>query len=85
MKRIAWIETVDEADASGELADLYARERDPRTKEVDHILRVHSLHPRTLDDHARMYHTIMHGESGVTRTEREIVAVVVSTINECDY
>lgn len=85
MKRIAWIDTVDEADATGELAEMYARERDPKTKQVDHILRVHSLHPRTLDDHARMYHTIMHAESGVTRIEREILAVVVSTINACHY
>ena len=85
MERIAWIETVPEEEASGELAEAYERERDPKSGEVDHILRVHSLHPRTLDDHARLYHTVMHGPGNLTRGEREMIAVVVSSINACHY
>ncbi len=83
--KIAWIRTIDESDATGSLAESYEKERDPGTGRVDHILRVHSLAPDTLDDHARLYHTLMHGESGLSRAEREMIAVVVSTINECHY
>jgi len=85
MERIAWIEAVPEEEATGSLAASFERERNPVTKRVDHILRVHSLHPETLDDHARMYHTLMHGESGLSRAEREMIAVVVSAINDCRY
>ena len=84
-ERVAWIETVSTDDADGTLAQLYARERDPLTRDVDHILMVHSLHPQSLDDHARLYHTLMHGDSDLTRVERELIAVVVSSINECHY
>ncbi len=84
-QRIAWIETVSEEEAEGELADLYARERDRRRGGVDHILRVHSLHPQTLADHARMYHTLMHSPGGLSRAEREMIALVVSAINRCHY
>ncbi len=85
MKRIAWIETVAEEDAEGLLSELYAAERDPRSGGVDHILKVHSLHPETLRDHAQLYHTVMHGESGLSRAEREMIGVVVSLVNECHY
>ena len=85
MDRIAWIDSVEEEDAEGPLAEAYAKERDPRSKRVDHILRIHSLNPPTLDDHANLYHTILHGESGLSRAEREMIGVVVSAINECHY
>ena len=81
----AWIDTVSESDAEGQLADLYLRERDPKSGRVDHILKVHSLNPPTLDDHARLYHTIMHGDSGLSLAEREMMGVVVSTLNGCEY
>lgn len=85
MKPVAWIETIAEEDATAELARLYQKEKDFRTGKVDHILKVHSLNPPSLADHARMYHHVMHGESGLTLAEREMVAVVVSAINECHY
>jgi len=81
----AWIQTVPEAEAQGLLKELYDQERDPRTGAVDNILKVHSLHPETLRAHADLYHTVMHGRSGVTAIEREMIAVVVSSLNRCHY
>jgi alkylhydroperoxidase family enzyme len=46
---------------------------------------IHSLNPATLRAHADLYHTVMHGESGLNRAEREMIAVVVSAINRCHY
>ena len=74
-----------EADASGLLADLYDKEKDPETGLVDNILKVHSLHPETLRAHIDLYRTIMYGRSGVTRVEREMIGVVVSKLNDCHY
>jgi alkylhydroperoxidase family enzyme len=85
VKREAWIETVPEEQATGLLKELYDRERDQRVGVVDNILKVHSLHPETLRAHADLYHTVMHGPSGVSPVEREMIAVVVSALNRCHY
>ena len=84
-ERIAWIDAVAEADASGLLAELYGKESDPKTGLVDNILKVHSLHPETLRAHIDLYRTVMYGRSGVTRIEREMIGVVVSKLNDCHY
>ena len=83
--RAAWIETIDDGDVSGELAELYARERDPQTGKLDHILKVHSLLPASLDDHARLYHTAMHARGETSLGERELIGLVVSDLNGCRY
>ena len=85
MPHDAWIRTIPEDEATGLLADLYAQEIDQRQQVVDNILKVHSLHPETLRDHAQMYHTLMHAPAGVSRAEREMLGVVVSTLNRCEY
>lgn len=85
MARDAWIETVPEDEATGPLADAYAAERDPSTGRVDNVLKVHSLHPDSLTDHARLYHTIMHGPGELSLVEREMIGLVVSTLNGCRY
>jgi alkylhydroperoxidase family enzyme len=46
---------------------------------------VHSLNPPTLRAHADLYHTVMHAQSPLRRSEREMVALVVSAINQCRY
>ncbi len=90
MKR-AWIDVVDESLADGELAEAYAvagakpASGEREAVRVDNIIAVHSLHPQTMVDHLELYKTIMHRASGLSRIEREIMAVVVSTINECHY
>ena len=81
----AWIRMIPEEEAEGELAQLYAQEMDRRHNVVDNIMKIHSLHPATLRDHASMYHTLMHEPAGLSRAEREMIGVVVSTINRCEY
>ena len=81
----AWIATIAEDQADGELAKQYERGRDPQSGVVDNILVVHSLHPRSLRDHLDLYLTSMHRPCGLSRAEREMMAVVVSAINECHY
>ncbi len=81
----AWIRMIPKNDAEGELAELYEQEMDRRHGVVDNIMKIHSLHPATLRDHAAMYHTLMHEPGGLSRPEREMIGVVVSTINRCAY
>ena len=83
--RPAWIEIIAEDAAVGELAELYDAYRAPQTGVVDNILKIHSLNPPTLRDHAQLYTTLMFGKSGLTRPEREMIGVVVSVENRCLY
>lgn len=85
MGRYAWIEVIAEHEAEGVLAELYQQYQDPVHGVVDNILKVHSLKPTTLDDHGRLYVHTMRGRSELSRAEREMIAVVVSAINECHY
>lgn len=81
---MAWIDEIPPEDAEGELADIYAGVAEPDGS-VDHILRVHGIHPRTLRDHFELYRTLMKRPSPLSRARREMIAVVVSAINECHY
>ncbi len=83
--RIAYIDTVSEANASGELRRAYRRAADPKTGNVDHIMKIHSLNPASLIDHQHLYKTLMHGDSPLSRAQREMIGVVVSAINRCEY
>ncbi len=75
---------IREDEADGELAEMYGRYREPSGR-VDNILKIHSLNPPSLEGHFRLYAHLMRGPSGLTRIEREMIAVAVSKENECHY
>lgn len=81
---MAWIDEVELDEAEGKLAEMYAELVKKRGK-VSNILKVHSLNPDALGNHLDLYMTLMFGKSGLSRTEREAIAVVVSATNECAY
>ena len=81
---MSWIEEIEVEEAEGKLAEMYADLIKARGK-ISNILRVHSLSPEALENHLDLYMTLMFGKSGLTRCEREAVAVVVSASNECEY
>ncbi|RMH78315.1 MAG: peroxidase [Calditrichaeota bacterium] len=81
---MAWIKMIAEAEAQGKLRELYERlQRDDGG--VDNILKIHSLNPPSLEGHYRLYATLMRGKSGLSRAQREMIAVVVSAANRCHY
>ena len=81
---MSWIEEIDVSEAEGKLAEVYAELLEKRGK-VANILQVHSLSPDAMANHLDLYMSIMFGSSGLSRAEREAIAVVVSATNECDY
>ncbi len=83
-KTRAWIEVIPEEAATGELKALYEEIRQRRGKIAD-ILAVQSLHPGALRAHLELYLQVMFSRSGLSRAERELVAVVVSAANRCGY
>ncbi len=81
---MAHIRTIAESEATGELARLYRRVGNPDGT-VDNVMKVHSLNPASLRTHFEMYQAAMHEPSPLSLAEREMVAVVVSRLNGCQY
>ena len=81
---MSWIDEISVDDAEGKLEAIYAELVEKRGK-VSNILKVHSLNPEAMANHLDLYMTVMFGASGLSRAEREAVAVVVSATNECAY
>jgi uncharacterized peroxidase-related enzyme len=52
---------------------------------VPNVFSAYSLRPQRLRNFMAMYNEIMLSESGLTKLERETVAVVVSSANRCYY
>ena len=84
-KKPAWIETVDEAAAADDVKAAYAECGDRKTGKVDHIMKVHSLHPQSMLDHQQLYVTLMYARGPLTRPQREMIGTVVSALNHCVY
>jgi uncharacterized peroxidase-related enzyme len=81
---MAWIKEIGVEKAEGKLKEVYDRIL-KRTDNVANILKVHSLNPEVLEAHLNLYETVMFGESNLSRAQREMIAVVVSNANACDY
>jgi len=82
---MAWIRTVDPAEASGLLKTLYD-EAVARAGKVFHIVRLQSLRPRVLRSSIQLYVELMRSSEGaLSRAQREMIATVVSRENGCHY
>jgi alkylhydroperoxidase family enzyme len=82
---MAWISTVSDGDADDELAALFDQVRDRDTGRVDNIMAIHSLNPAGLAAHDGLYRSAMAGTATLRKVEREMIALVVSQVNDCHY
>ncbi len=81
---MSWIHEIAPEQAEGELKPLY-RELEQRRGKVAHTLQVHSLRPAARRAHLQLYQDLLFASGGLSRREREMIAVVVSRENGCDY
>ncbi len=87
---MTWIRTVQADEAEGRLAKTY-RAAEARAGRVYGILRTMSLAPSVLDASMGLYQRVMFapegvdGRGGLSRRQRELLAVVVSRANGCHY
>lgn len=82
---MAWIETPREDEWEGELADLYAQVVDRTHDRVDNIMQIHALNPAGMAAHSALYSSAMAGTASLRKVERELIALVVSSANDCHY
>jgi alkylhydroperoxidase family enzyme len=86
---VSWIRVIPELEAEGELLALYDELYAPYPGEprgqLDNILQIHSLDPKSLRAHLALYRSAMTGNESLPKVERELIGVVVSGINGCHY
>lgn len=81
---MARIKVIDYDAATGKLKDIY----DDLIRSRGKLARVHtiqSLRPESIVKHIDLYLEIMFSKSELSRPEREMMAVIVSVANQCEY
>lgn len=81
---MAFVKQIGEGEATGPLKGVYDAARD-RAGAVANIIKVMSLDPRSLRASMQLYVSIMKSDNALEAARREMLATVVSNINECHY
>jgi len=80
----SWLPVPDETSLPEDVRALYEAPRE-KLGFVPNVLRYFALRPSHLLRWNEHYEELMKGESGLSKAEREMIAVVVSVANECRY
>jgi len=81
---MAFIKPIKQENAEGQLARIYDSTLN-RAGRVYNIIKIQSLNPPALQGMMQLYMAAMHGESPLSRGQREMMALVVSRANDCHY
>jgi uncharacterized peroxidase-related enzyme len=81
---VPYLRLVNEDEARGLLREEYDAAI-ARAGKVFNIVKAMSLRPSVLRRSMQLYRAMMFGSSGLSRVERELLAVVVSRANDCHY
>lgn len=81
---MSWIKIIEPSEADSELTAAYEAVGAARGT-IANILKVHSIRPRAMSTHLALYRELMFGRSELTRREREMIGVAVSSANACHY
>jgi uncharacterized peroxidase-related enzyme len=82
--RISRLPVPDEADLPADIQELFAANRE-KPGFVPNVFRAMSLRPAALRGFIALYDALMAGEGGLSKAEREMIAVAVSAQNHCHY
>ena len=81
---MSWLRVPDEASLPHEVRALHEPPRE-KLGFVPNVLRNFALRPTHLLRWNYHYEELMKGDSGLSKAEREMIAVVVSVANDCAY
>ncbi|MBO6516678.1 MAG: peroxidase-related enzyme [Bacteroidia bacterium] len=81
---MARIHVTQYEEAEGRLKEIYDDLIQKRGKLAD-VHMIQSLRPESIVKHMELYLEIMFSKSELSRAEREMIAVVVSASNQCEY
>lgn len=83
-ERSTWLRVPDETELPAEVHELWAPSLE-KLGFVPNVLRNYALRPSHLLAWNAWYEVAMKDDSGLSKPEREMIAVVVSVANECAY
>lgn len=78
------IKVIQPDEAEGRLKQIYNNIIDKRGKLAE-VHKIQSLRPESIVHHMDLYMEVMFAKSDLSRAEREMMAVVVSLSNGCEY
>jgi uncharacterized peroxidase-related enzyme len=78
------IKVITHEESTGRLKEIYDQIIASRGKLAD-VHTIQSLRPESIVNHMDLYMEIMFTKSELSRAEREMMAVVVSEANQCEY
>lgn len=81
---MARIKVIQPGQADGRLKEVYNDIIAARGK-IAEVHKIQSLRPESIVSHMDMYLEIMYSKSELSRAEREMMAVIVSVSNGCEY
>jgi len=81
---MAFIDIIEPENATGTLKEIYEELKKKRGK-LAQIHKIQSLNPETITAHMELYLSVMFSQSPLSRAQREMMAVVVSATNNCEY
>ncbi len=79
-----FIDVIQPEEAEGELKKIYDDLVEKRGKLAE-VHKIQSLNPESITRHMDLYMTLLFGKSPLKRYRREMMAVVVSSANNCEY
>lgn len=81
---MAWIKEINRNEDE-HLNQIYESAEKRTNEKVANVLKVHSIRPDVLKIHMDLYETLMFAKGQLSRSDREMIGVVVSKANECPY
>jgi uncharacterized peroxidase-related enzyme len=79
-----FIEVIEPQEATGSLNEIYEELINSRGK-LAMVHKIQSLNPESITAHMDLYMKVMFSKSPLKRAQREMIAVIVSAANQCEY
>ena len=81
------IRSIDDDDAQGELAQIYAswKAANPHRERMPDILKCFSLRPDVLQSVLDLSYPLQFRDGALSRRMKEMIATLVSALNQCPY
>lgn len=83
-RRLSWLRVPTDDEIGPEVKRIWVTPLE-KLGFVPNVLRIFALRPGHLVRWWEHYDDLLRGESGLTKAQREMIAVVVSTANRCHY
>lgn len=81
---MAFIQYLAFEDGSADLQRVYTK-YGGASKRPANIIRISGVNPAVLEQHVNLYRSIVTINSPLSRHRQEMIAVVVSALNQCHY